>query len=870
MVDKILRDGLEMLLLHASPAEVLQDWVGNKADRQPTYLNVTEKVQRQMPKRYPDRYSLDDAKGVCKALKDNFRNHNLGVFSLISEFADQALIEREQRPLVKYEEILRWRHAVHPLGTAPFMCAFLARQDKQLHTERRMFSFNPVLSTDNRRLQAMLEQGMAENHFHLTGSTPSFMLSWICLMNDITYRNVEFKEMEMNPLTDSLDCSPRKLYVLVWQAAAIRAFLFARLNGIFLFSSDKDNYNDKDVLKTRISPNMLRLFMSFEQSEECELYTYQLQAEIESLRGLYNIHISNDFAPDYAVRYLAEKEIDKTFDIFSGEYWFLYKMFEAMIEENKQITPYLDLFYSYLLISIRLRSELVQSNKQFGFQNFEEYQNRKSGFLDRSLHFSNALVSIAAMTNLSCSHIKSFEARIVPKVTVNKLSSQIRRTDKIIETAAHNKKRYMKKFYYVLHIPKRRDEFNSDNPTAYVNCRHAYLRKTVHDFANSLICFREGCDSYAGRIKGIDACANEIGCRPEVFAPEYRRLKSHQPMQLASRKDTFSMLNVTYHAGEDFLDVVDGLRAIWESMEFLELTRLDRIGHALVLGIDAEKWYESKQKRIFIPRQDLLDDCAWMMHMLGKYSEIPPQLACELKQICSNQYAAIYQNNMPYREKEFDFNIAAYINSMKLRGDKPSYYKFYQTKPDFVKLLDQSKVLHPFDLRDDNKNSDLYEVRRHNKQAVWLYHHYHYTPKTKETGAEIVEYMVTDLYIKSALELQKIIQKQIAKKGIGIETNPSSNVLIGNFNRYDCHPLVVFNDMNLFDKEYNPLLFVSINTDDQGVFDTCLENEYALMARGLEQMTDSNGEPIVSSAKIYSWLDNIRKMGLDQSFNRNI
>mgnify|MGYP002460794905 CR=1 FL=1 len=50
-------------------------------------------------------------------------------------------------------------------------------------------------------------------------------------------------------------------------------------------------------------------------------------------------------------------------------------------------------------------------------------------------------------------------------------------------------------------------------------------------------------------------------------------------------------MGFTFHVGEDFLDIVDGLRAIRESLIFLNLENRDRIGHALVLGTDVEKYY---------------------------------------------------------------------------------------------------------------------------------------------------------------------------------------------------------------------------------------------------------------------------------------
>ena len=77
-------------------------------------------------------------------------------------------------------------------------------------------------------------------------------------------------------------------------------------------------------------------------------------------------------------------------------------------------------------------------------------------------------------------------------------------------------------------------------------------------------------------------------------------------------------------------------------------------------------------------------------------------------------------------------------------------------------------------------------------------------------------------------EIQDKMIAVLVREGIAIETNPSSNYLIGTIKKYDEHPIMRFNSRKLRKTERNMSLNVSINTDDQGVFDTLLENEYAL------------------------------------------
>ena len=111
------------------------------------------------------------------------------------------------------------------------------------------------------------------------------------------------------------------------------------------------------------------------------------------------------------------------------------------------------------------------------------------------------------------------------------------------------------------------------------------------------------------------------------------------------------------------------------------------------------------------------------------------------------------------------------------------------------------------------------------------------------------------------------MQFQIAHLGIYIECNPTSNLLISKLCCYEKHPIIKFYNSELGqgqDKECAQIN-VSINTDDQGVFDTSLENEYALMAYELENARLKN-DFLYSSSDVYKWIDAVRKMGLQQRF----
>lgn len=87
--------------------------------------------------------------------------------------------------------------------------------------------------------------------------------------------------------------------------------------------------------------------------------------------------------------------------------------------------------------------------------------------------------------------------------------------------------------------------------------------------------------------------------------------------------------------------------------------------------------------------------------------------------------------------------------------------------------------------------------------------------------------------------MQREMQRWISGLDIGIETNPSSNYLIGSFKHYDKHPIFAFYNLGLSSswEEINGCSQhpVCVNTDDQGIFSTYLENEYALLALVLKR-----------------------------------
>ena len=634
----------------------------------------------------------------------------------------------------------------------------------------------------------------------------------------------------------------------------------------------------KKVIEVENYKNLRYLLRSPEALKE---YMVELQKKIQEEQQVhpyakYDYAIFNDE--------LAYNEGNHINELYSGERWIMYTMFRYISSDNSGKDKYIDLFYAYLLIKENIRSELIQSNSNTGFDNFLLYQNRKEEFIENTI-LEPMYIKMSVRDTILNQHIDKLEARITPKVDWLSACNKIKEYDEYI---CGSDKDLINKYFYVYHFVKDKDYLLESDTEEY---RHWSKRDEIKKQAYAIMQMRESKRKEGQRVLGIDACSPEIGCRPEVFAQVFRCLKNHN----ASYQDTFSnctvnrpQLHATYHAGEDFLDVIDGLRAIDEAINFLNLANGDRLGHALALGIDIKAWYEAKAFYLLIPQMDYLDNLVWLYAQIDKYHIS----GCEdtirfIEKKFDEYFRTIYLNHMNekkfhkiqeeaeeyYRNKGgngyrcpiFYFSINTYYESMQLRGDNPQLYEDGFFKP----LSIEYDFLDKF--AENKKYPSDYSIR-FKPEVTYLYYLYHYNCKIKKAGAICREIKVDLCLIKALEKVQLEMQREVNNKGIAIEANPSSNVLISNFKRYEHHPILRWNNRGLNEKAFLgdscPQLSVSINTDDQGVFATYIEQEYAYMAVALRKMRDSSGNAIFNMDEICEWLNNIRLMGYAQCFEQ--
>lgn len=812
------------------------------------------------------------------------------VFDAILIFATRVLQEIDGEPICRYENVLRWRFTSHLLEEDIFTTAYLAFQDCREGKRNRDFSWKPVIGNNNEHLNWILRQGLADNHFHLKGSAPQFPLSWINMMNHVRSKKYE-KILEgygnkRLSVSYEIGTEEEHLYSLYLKAALIRCFLFAQITEQEFFIANnlvRNNY-DPDPETRKWSTENLVMFL-LKDKTEIIFYRNKMQENIDFFRTN-----KGEKQLDYALTGEYRKGIGKNEvnNSLSGERWLMYEMFLRIYAKSVKDQKYFNLFYLYLVIKRAVRAELVQTNENIGFDNFEKYQNRKEDFIEDT-PLEKEYIKMALKGTIVNQNILHLETRLTPRKTALQNKKYIEKYDKVMK----NDKELMERYFYVFHFVKEKDNEKLLNSDSY--CRHYQKRRSLQKQAKAIALFRTKFPETAKRLRGIDGCSREIGCRPEVLAQTYRYLKNHivyakrNKVYYDNNKEvTVPQLQMTYHVGEDFQSLVDGLRAIEEAIMFFNLNCGSRLGHALALGEDPDEYYEGKKNCILITQQDYLDNLVWVYYRIKRFSLIGYEdLLLNIEQEYNKYFRLIYGDAVSdeffeavireagkyfqrsnervskgYSNTHFNFRISEYYSAWQLRGDDPECYKngYFKDTEDFSEWKRFSV----------NKECPRDYRIRYNPECAYLYFLYHYNPHVKNEGRKTIEVQISHKMIKCIKEIQREMQFWISKLGIGIEVNPSSNFFIGTFDRYDKHPVFKLYNIGLTGSETKlnecPQIPVCINTDDQGIFSTYLENEYALIALALEKAKDENGKNLYNRMFIYQWIENIRKLGLQLSF----
>lgn len=762
---------------------------------------------------------------------------------------------QNNQPVCRYRYLSEWHKTGITFGEDIAITAYLASLDLRTGKKRELFDWPTCLPHDSSDLQVMMNKKMVDLHAHLYATTENFGLNWICLMNHVKSRARIMQQFDAKHLAPTLEMAyhgnQRRLQVKVLIAAAIRLFLVSQHHGDHIMPYDL-------LLET----------MHVRSEVEYSLLTTDLQNKIDLMANLYGWNNQgpydhHTFRPDYAI---GKRVKETAVTPLVGERKLLYDTFKHVYQDHRQNREE-ELFYLYILIKNEVRREMTHQDQMKGFDNFAKYNTRKYAMIDNRQYELMAERMAAAPFFENHSQKRYMELRVKPETSRGQNVKYIQSLERHIKGWEFEKDTEKDwKFDFVFHFIKRKDEAFVNNGIydellSSMQCRHDQLRKQLKKQACEIggMKFgprvgRAGKYPYKCLLVGVDAASSELICRPEVFAQAFRYLKTQSLQDYSG--DEYD-LGRTYHVGEVFYDIVDGLRAIDEVMKFLEFGNGDRLGHATVLGIDVKRYYERHYYGISCTKQDLLDNMVWLYIKVQKWIDGKTTFCGYLYEEYSKLFREVYdwEGETP--------GIYDYYQSWLLRGDAPNEYR--QTRTD-----GHLQSVDPWDWCSLSMACDVAEARK-NKQAIQLYRHYHFNKHVKKKGHEVTLYKIHERYREQWVESVDIIREQllckVERKHISIECNPTSNIRIGEVKNYEDHPIVRFFNHGLRTPYPSHNVCVSINTDDKGIFATSLEREYSMMALSLEK--GIQGERQNSPREILDWLNHVRKMSQEQMFNKN-
>lgn len=815
---EVVRQTLKMLFLRRSWLEIINSLNNNKTQRADVSFsygwfeeNYTNSLKN---------YSLSQLGCFYNSFQEHWMrdggngliyNQAHSVFNAVLNFSSKILkLGKNDKIICRFNSVLRWHDVTCCLGEDLFTTAYFASNDITKQQDRENFLWEAVIDTDKGRLNAMMKRPISDNHFHLFGSSMIFEINWLGLMNNLASSKNKLKQpfacLKHGPSTYK-DTENMTMYSLLGKAAAIRMLLY-------LYITDENTSN-----------KFKKTVINVSQSTDDKLLVDLLSGIDSTVQGLKEGENKVDYAIQKSPADVPAKYPCQMMSYFSGERYIMYSMFKRIFS-NHCDDSYSLLFYLYLVLKTQIRQEFVLTNDVLGLQNFQSYNKAKDVGYKKSDFYRNLSI-FTAVCQFVFRKNRKLEIRIVPPKD-NDFAKDINSIYDIFRTSIEYKSKCITEFipYFIIHFTKSTDDGKNQQ------YRHKKLREIIKNTALAIRNFKRSAANTKENLVGLDAAGDELKARPEVFSQAFRYLRKN-----------VQGIKFTYHIGEDFIDVVDGIRAVDELMKFCEWSKQDRLGHALVLGLDVPQYYERRNNWIALPLQVLVDNIVWLRHQASALGNIAAEK--ELDKLYNKYFPELFNMSIE------DYPCDVYYQSWLLRGDNPQCYNgTYRNQLDFWGSCDKI-------------GTGEIQQARENEKVINLYRLYHYDETIKKNGQVCVELKISKRLVSFIDVVREEMLNEIEKQGLMIECNPSSNFRIGDIDSYIKHPIFKFyTTPNLLKLDFTHNISVSVNTDDKGIFNTSLEREYALLAAAYSKEHTTKQE----QNDLYEWLDAIRKMGLEQSF----
>lgn len=329
-------------------------------------------------------------------------------------------------------------------------------------------------------------------------------------------------------------------------------------------------------------------------------------------------------------------------------------------------------------------------------------------------------------------------------------------------------------------------------------------------------------------LRGVDICGVEADQPLWVSAEALRRVRTRSS-EIAARRPELNLqpLRLTLHAGEDFGWLTSGVRAVAEPFQWNLIQRGDRLGHGIAITFKPEEWWKRRDGQVIeVKRFDRLLDLAFLA-----------------------QYTA--------RERTTDQDewlldqITATVAGLRFKSSPDAKaIDLIETATELWRSLGGRLMRRLID-----RPAQGHNLKTHER---WI-HSYLWSRRSQKYAHESIRLNVDDDRGKLRIAGQrnecdllviarKNLIREVARWQVCIESNPSSNLLVGGLDAIGASQDFLQRRPTTQSDQVDETLTWTISTDDPITFSTSLADEYAYAWAGMVLRKDKPYDPSYARA----------------------
>jgi len=866
--------------------ELLKDSIKRTCEGYKKEESATDMVADSLRMLYPSDYDLEneDAQVIVNG---RFQNR---VDIVYEQIAEKMFLVHNGKIFLREEMLEDYNLYSTLLDTYPFFASFLLKKTAELTNEKDMVSYVESYLDESFRFYGNIENHISEIsdiHIHMGA------------VIDFHYR---INNILAKPFDQRFSSLPRELFLHLNPAIKTNILfgVFSLIESLLIRALFFDELKEveEDAYKTcNLLNKVLSGVTGLQEKEELT----SLNSQYPSIRNDEFYDRLFDFHSDELIRgvsQIAAKHFDPKFsgrDVKYGDKA-LVLLFLISFKKAKENSITRVLVRAYFMMRNMTKAIVVQQHRRSGFGYFESYSSSsmKKGAISpksilRSVLHPNlktnieGRVAVGSDVDETRNKIINFQESLRKINISNNSDHSLKYIYHFLKTKGTEEAKVEKKILSGIEFDSHAIDMLGKYCEPRVECKKQ-ARILNQLFTNSSVrlhSFRQESDLQsrdklgeitdlaANYIQGIDAANKEYEVPPEVFSGVYRFFKqsiSSSGLALsdgdgvANKSISETNLQYSFHVGEEFRDIVSGVRSIFETVIFLGLKDEDRLGHAVALGIDP-KVFLDERRQITLSQGEYFDNLIFLYYVFSQI-ENPPITLEVLKNKINRLSSKIYNSDMV---DEFNFSVDDFIDAWLLRRNCPNEIKdLYESLIEDEDSLSKTKWKYPLELkrylsRNNNalifsedsfsksfikaalpdflgqrSSSDLPERRymtaATNLNAFKIYGLYIWDSKVRKNSLETYKQnVIFDLDVYEFLQ-DHIMEDCIVKNNIYIEVLPTSNVLITSIGNYENHPFMRFKPPadiipNKFGLRKNKIKIL-VGTDDPGIQGTNILMEY--------------------------------------------